>query len=100
MKTTKEFLAEGSVINDKSSYAKIAALTDVNDHNAAMVEGAKLLGNKKLQKIFETIQTLHKIEGSMPQDLMKYRQYTYTVMMKEAKKKLHKDDYKLFYGAF
>lgn len=100
MKSTQEFLAEVASSKNAKKIDQIAQMTDYNNHNGAMIEGAKLLGAKKLQKIFESIAAIQDAEGSMPPDLMKYRQYKYKEMMKLAKKQMLAGDYSRFHGAF
>ena len=57
----------------KAVCAKIAQQTDDNDHTGAKLTIAKFCQFRDFVKIFEAIETLHTIEGSMPMDLNGYR---------------------------
>lgn len=81
-------------------YWEIAQMTDDNNHTGAYLEGAKLLGYKKLVKLFGLIRGIQDIEGHLPGDVDKYRYDLYKMMIKQAKKDLSKEDYEAFYGAF
>ena len=52
---------------------KIAKLTDRNEHTVAIMELAKFLKDSDSIKLLEAIQIIHKIEGSIPQEIIKYR---------------------------
>ena len=57
----------------KPIVAKIAKLTDRNDHTGSVLELATFLNDTKSVKLLQAIQTIHTIEGSMPNELIKYR---------------------------
>ena len=52
---------------------KIAKLTDRNDHTTAVMELAKFLKDTKAIKKLEAIEVIHKVEGSIPYEISKYR---------------------------
>lgn len=52
---------------------KIAKLTDRNDHTGAVIELATFLNNTRAIKLLQAIEMIHKIEGSMPMEISKYR---------------------------
>jgi 5,10-methylene-tetrahydrofolate dehydrogenase/methenyl tetrahydrofolate cyclohydrolase len=52
---------------------KIAKLTDRNDHTGAVIELATFLNNTRAIKLLQAIESIHKIEGSMPTEISKYR---------------------------
>jgi hypothetical protein len=97
-------LRKRGYLNEKrvaaKDFAVIARLTDRNDHNTAMMEGAKLLGLKSLAKKLELIGKLHILEGHMPGSLLTYRRSLYDELMAVAKKKLSPKNYDAFYGSF
>ena len=64
MATTKEL---------KQVCAKIAQQTDDNDHTGAKITIAKFFLFRDFVKVFEAIETLHTIEGSLPEELSNYR---------------------------
>ena len=86
------------VPNDK--IAKINKMTELNDNGGAILEGAKMLGNKSIADRVKLVMKLHILEGGMPNDLMNYRHGLYKELMYLAKKKLSKDNYEKFHGAF
>jgi hypothetical protein len=69
---------------------KIAKLTDRNDHTGAVIELATFLNNTRAIKLLQAIETIHKIEGSMPTEISKYR----SSISKDLK-----DNFKSKYGA-
>ena len=87
-------------IDEAANYNKLAKLTDRNDHNGALLEGAKIIKAKRLANIMKSIIAIHKEEGSMPVELMRYRDSISRRLMHLAKKKLSPEDYTQFHGAF
>lgn len=65
--------------------AKIAQQTDDNDHTGAKITIAKFAGFRDFQRIFEAIDVLHDIEGSMPSELCDYRRRKGVEMMQRVK---------------
>ena len=76
---------------------KIYNLTDRNAHNMARETLAKAMGNKKLLKAYEAINTLHTFFYDM-NDLMDARRRLDKDLFKQAKKMY--SDYEQIYGAF
>ena len=75
----------------------IAGQTDQNNHTGAKITIASFFGLSKFKKIFQLIDQIHDIEGSMPYDLGKYRTSKGCEMM-EVIKRLHGDEiYKKVY---
>jgi len=85
---------------DRKVVEKVVSLTGRNDHNGAILEIAKMIGAKKIEKIIEYLQGIQKILGYMPFDLVKYRGDLSSELEKLAKKKLSKEEYKELYSAF
>jgi len=96
----RELLKRIEEAKSKDPYAAIAKMTDYNDHGGAIFAGANLIGAKSIAKRVELVMKIHEIEGGMPYDLMKYRTSLYKELMGLAKKKLSKDDFEKFHGAF
>lgn len=72
---------------------KIAGLTDRNDAVGALIEMAKLTGNKNLVKVFEALQAIQNFDGSLESDVQKVRERFRTKVLKPAlDKKLGKED--------
>lgn len=67
---------------------KIAKLTNSNDHTGSVIELAKFLKDTKTIKKLEAIETIHKIEGSLPSEISKYRDN----ILKGLLKKIMDDD--------
>jgi hypothetical protein len=67
---------------------KIAKLTDKNDHTTAVIELAKFLKDTKSIKKLEAIEVIHKVEGSIPLEISKYRDN----ILKGLFKKIMNDD--------
>lgn len=79
---------------------KIAKLTDRNDHTGSVMELAKFLKDNKAIKKLEAIQTIHKIEGSMPSEISKYRDNILKGLMDTAGDKYSLFDYTNLKQAF
>ena len=82
---------------DSSIVSKIQSLTSRNAHNMARETLAKAMGNKKLLKAYEAINTLHTFFYDM-NDLMDARRRLDKDLFKQAKKMY--DNYDDVYGAF
>ena len=82
---------------DSSIVSKIQSLTSKNAHNMARETLAKAMGNKKLLKAYEAINTLHTFFYDM-NDLMDARRRLDKDLFKQAKKMY--SDYEQIYGAF
>ena len=96
MHEINQFLNEGN----EMAIAKIAKMTDRNDHVGALIEGAKFLKHKKLVKFFEGCQAIQDAMGHQPTELRDLRYQGYEELMKYAKSKLSAEEYKAFHGAF
>jgi hypothetical protein len=57
----------------KRDLAKLERLTDMNRHGESVKMLAKLMGLKKEEKIMDSIMVIHKLEGHMSPNLIKYR---------------------------
>ena len=68
-----------------STCVKIAKQTDENDHTGAKITIAKLCGFRDFVKVFEAIEVLHTIEGSLPTELSDYRMRKGVEMMERVK---------------
>jgi hypothetical protein len=79
---------------------KIAKLTDRNDHTASVMELAKFLKDTKAIKKLEAIEIIHKVEGSMPAEISKYRDKILNGLMDVAGDKYSLHDYTNLKGAF
>tara|TARA_B100000809_G_scaffold233894_1_gene250954 strand:- start:11 stop:616 length:606 start_codon:yes stop_codon:yes gene_type:complete len=71
----------------QSDIDKIYKLTDRNDHTGSIKLLAKLMGLKKEVKIMDSIKSIHRIEGHMSPNLIKYRTEIMTRCLAVAKKK-------------
>jgi len=80
--------------------AKIADMTDNNDHAAALVEGAKLIKNKSLEKVFTALEMIQDVEHQLSPDVGKVTRRYEQVLWATAKAKLSPADYDKFHGAF
>jgi len=94
----KEFLNEVKI--SSSDIAKIAKMTNDNDHNGARVLGAKLLKNKKYETIFTAISKISDVEKNTPKLISDYRYQVEKEMFKFAKSKLSDEDYNNFHSAY
>ncbi|MAL34520.1 MAG: hypothetical protein CMK95_00480 [Pseudomonas sp.] len=83
---------------DPATVGQIAALTDRNDHNEAIIVLAKSMKEMKVVKMMELLKKMHKIEGSMSSDLIALRTGMYQELMKKSKKVFanHDEIYKAF----
>ena len=84
----------------KPIIAKIAKLTDRNDHTGSVLELATFLNDTKSVKLLQAIQTIHTIEGSMPSEISKYRDNILKDLMSKVKSKYGSDAAKELNGAF
>lgn len=85
---------------DLSRIQKIRDLTESNAHSEALVEGAKLLGAKFLEKKLGHVEALVKLERHIPQTLKSYRDTLYHDLMAYAKQELSPSDFNTFYLAY
>jgi len=93
-------LTEGKIKDFDAKVAKIAEMTDENDHGGSILAAAKLVGDKKVADRVKLVMKLHMLEGHMPMELLNYRRGLYKEMLATAKKKLSKDDLETLHGAF
>ena len=84
----------------KPIVAKIAKLTDRNDHTGSVLELATFLNDTKSVKLLQAIQTIHTIEGSMPSEISKYRENILKKLMDKVKSKYGQDGFKLIDSSF
>jgi hypothetical protein len=84
----------------KPIVAKIAKLTDRNDHTGSVLELATFLNDTKTVKLLQAIQTIHTIEGSIPNELIKYRSSILKDLVSKVKSKYGSDAAKEINGAF
>jgi hypothetical protein len=87
-------------LDTKQIVAKIAKLTDRNDHTGSVIELATFLNDTKSVKLLQAIQTIHTIEGSMPNELIKYRSSILKDLVSKVKSKYGSDAAKELNGAF
>jgi len=76
METSKEF---------KQKCKDIAWMTDENDHTGAKLAIARFFLFRDFIQIFQCIEVLHQIEGSMPTELLEYRKRNGIEMMQRIK---------------
>jgi hypothetical protein len=83
---------------DPKVIEKIADMTDRNDHNEAVIELAKALKERKVIKMMELLQKMHKEMGHMTSDMMGMRKDLHNQLMDKSKKSFgnHKDVYNAF----
>jgi hypothetical protein len=96
--TGKPKVTEAS--DTKPIIAKIAKLTDRNDHTGSVMELATFLNDTKSVKKLQAIETIHTIEGSMPTEISKYRSSVLKDLMDKFKSKYGSDAAKELNGAF
>jgi hypothetical protein len=87
-------------LDTKQIVAKIAKLTDRNDHTGSVMELATFLNDTKSVKKLQAIETIHTIEGSMPTEISKYRSSVLQDLMDKFAKKYGSDAAKELNGAF
>ena len=83
---------------DPATIGSIAAMTDNNDHNKALITLAKAMKEMKVVKMLELLSQMHKVEGSMSSDMVAIRKGMYQELMKKSKRVFsnHKEIYKAF----
>lgn len=79
---------------------EIARLTDENQHIEALILGAHMLGEKVLQKKFQLVGALCRMEGQVPAGLRKYRDNLYDQLMERAKSRLSNIEFDHFRAAY
>ena len=87
-------------LDTKQIVAKIAKLTDRNDHTRAVLELATFLNDTKSIKKLQAVETIHTIEGSMPTEISKYRSSVLQDLMDKFAKKYGSAPAKELNGAF
>jgi hypothetical protein len=80
--------------------AQIADMIDQNDHGGAVLTLAKALGETKIAKMMEHVIGIHHLMGSMPSELITFRNKLSEHLLAQAKKKLDADTYEKLYQAF
>jgi len=79
---------------------KIAKNTDRNAHTEAVIELAKFLKDKSMEKILNSIMDIHMEMKSMPVELSKLRGQILDELMKIVRNKFGGDIYKQINSAF
>ena len=87
-------------LDTKEIVARVAKATDKNDHTGAVMELSVFLNDTKSFKKLEAIETIHTIEGSMPNELIKYRSSILKDLVSKVKSKYGSDAAKEVNGAF
>ena len=85
---------------DKKTLARIAKLTECNNHGAAYFIAAQALGQSKLAETFSAINKQHQREGKLSVELYRERFAAYTELTKYAKSHMSADAYQKFYMLF
>ena len=80
--------------------ADIEKYTDRNDHTNAVLTLAKFLGQTKYVKLIEAIQIIHRLEGSIPSEISKYRSILLKDLIEKFKSKYGQDAASKLNGAF
>ena len=77
---------------------KIAQMTDKNDHNASVLLLARMMREKRVEKMMNLLIQMHKENGSMSSDMIAIRTGMYQELMKKAKRQYsnYNDLYKAF----
>lgn len=83
---------------DPATVGRIAAATDVNNHNGSLAILANALKDKKSVKMLQLITQMHKVEGSMTDGMMSIRKMIEQDLMKKAQKTY--SNYDSIYDAF
>ena len=83
---------------DQKVIDKIAQMTDKNDHNASVLLLARMMREKRVEKMMNLLIQMHKENGSMSSDMIAIRTGMYQELMKKAKKQYsnYNDLYKAF----
>jgi hypothetical protein len=79
---------------------EIERLTEENQHIEALILGANMLGEKVLQKKFQLVGILCRMEGQVPTGLRKYRDILYDQLMARAKNRLSNVEFEHFRAAY
>jgi hypothetical protein len=93
-------LKEASNVDVSSLVKTIEKHTDRNAHTESVLELAKFLKEKSMEKILNSIMDIHMEMGSMPQELMKLRQQILDELMKLVRNKYGNDIYKQINSAY
>jgi hypothetical protein len=83
----------------KDPIARIAAMTDSNDHGGALLAAAEYVGAKRLAEKVKLVNKLHDLEGHLPDGLDKYRYVLHKELKDFAEKKLEKAEFERLWGA-
>ena len=83
---------------DQKVIDKIAQMTDKNDHNASVLLLARMMREKRVEKMMNLLIQMHKENGSMSSDMIAIRTGMYQELMKKAKRQYsnYNDLYKAF----
>ena len=83
---------------DQKVIDKIAQMTDKNDHNASVLLLARMMREKRVEKMMLLLIQMHKENGSMSSDMIAVRTGMYQELMKKAKRQYsnYNDLYKAF----
>lgn len=76
---------------------KMESLTDKNQHNEALAELAKFFGDKKMEKVMNSIGDIHKELKTMPYGLNQFRNEVMKDLLALAKQRLNGKEYEAVY---
>lgn len=93
-------IKEAANVDVSDLVKKIEKNTDRNAHTEAVLELAKFLKEKSMEKILNSIMDIHMEMKSMPAELMKLRGQILDELLKLAKNKYGNDIYKQLNSAF
>jgi hypothetical protein len=80
--------------------ARIAEMTDRNDHTGSVIELSRALRNERTTKALRAIDALHEFYGHMPSDLRMMRDGIHEGLLKVAKRETDAETYRRLHGAF
>jgi hypothetical protein len=83
-----------------ANIAKIARMTNRNEHGAAIAHGARLLGKADIADNVDRINQEHNRIGYLSDKLRLERHDLYQKLMTHAKKTLSPSDYNAFYKSY
>ena len=92
-------LGEATKASFDKSIEKIAQMTDDNDHHGAIKEAAKLLGNKKIEKVAGFMSQIQMTLGHTPYEMIQLRNSLWKTLDETAKKKLSPEDFDSYKSA-
>lgn len=84
------------------NFAKVAELTQENDHTGAYIAACKIIGGvpaKHIAKKLEAVKVIQDLEGELPSGIYEYRMVLYNQMKTTAGFMLSAEEYDNFYGS-